>query len=117
MILKTNRIKRIFILFLPGIFLVCLNALSLAGNKQIVEETVQEMDELNKQAVQQIPDIPEKGRVDIKANITYEREKPVFDIYYKKITTEKDSEIKFNNNQQIKPSKKEETVKNDSKDI
>lgn len=115
MIAKRTDIKKIFIVFLLGIFLTCSFALSWAGNKKMVEETVQEMDDLNKQAVQQVPDLPKDGRVDIKADVRYEKKKPVFDIYYKR-TAEKDGEINFGNNEQKKPSQNEETIENDSKD-
>ena len=71
----------------------------------MIEETVQEMDELNMQAVQQIPDIPKDGRVEIKANIQYDKEKPVFDIYYKS-TTEKDAKLNFGNNKKELSQKK-----------
>lgn len=81
----------------------------------MVENTVQELDDLNKQAVQQIPDLPENGTVDMKAKVTYEKNKPVFDIYYKQ-TTEKDGAINFNNNRQKTPSQKEERLKNDPED-
>lgn len=107
--------KTIFIASLLGLFLTCSYALSLAGNKEMVEQTVQELDDLNKQAVQQIPDLPEDGSVDMKANVTYEKKKPVFDIYYKQ-TTEKDGAINFNNNRQKTPSQKEERLKNDQED-
>ncbi len=107
--------KTICIVFLTGLFLTCSYALSLAGNKEMVEETVQELDDLNKQAVQQIPDLPEDGSVDMKANVTYEKKKPVFDIYYKQ-TTEKEGKINFNNNGQKTPSQKEERLKNDQED-
>lgn len=81
----------------------------------MVEETVKEMDDLNKQAVQQVPDLPKDGQVDIKARVKYKKEKPVFDIYYKR-TSEKDGEINFGNEQQKEPSEKEDTSEHDSKD-
>ncbi len=67
-----------------------------AGNLEMVEESVKELDELNKKAVQQIPDLPENGTVDLKANVFYKDDSPVIDVYEKTITTEKDEEINFN---------------------
>ena len=69
---------------------------AIAGNLEMVEENVRELDELNKKAVQQIPDLPETGTVDLKANVFYQDESLVLDIYEKKITNEKDEEINFN---------------------
>ena len=88
---------------------------SWAGNKKMVEKTVEELDDLNKEAVKQIPDLPKDGKVDMKARVTYEKKKPVFDIYYKK-TGEKDGSINFNDKQEEMPSQKEETIKNDQQD-
>ena len=70
--------------------------LAFAGNLEMVEENVRELDELNKQAVQQIPDLPEAGTVDLKANVFYKDASPVLDVYEKTITIEKDEEINFN---------------------
>lgn len=67
-----------------------------AGNLEMVEESVKELDELNKKAVQQIPDLPETGTVDLKANVFYKDGSPVLDVYEKTITSERDEEINFN---------------------
>jgi len=85
------------------IVLVCLAVLVLwtfpavvaAGNREMIENEVNEMDSLNRQAVGSLPDLPDRGRVDLKADVRYEKGSPVFDIYYKKITSEKEGEIKF----------------------
>lgn len=84
-----------------------------AGNKQMVEKTVEEMDELNKQAVQQIPDLPESGKVNIKADVTYEKGEPVFDIYYKKITGEKEGTLDFGGSQDTNSTEKGMSEEND----
>lgn len=42
-----------------------------AGNEKIIEERTRELEDLNKQAVEQIPDIPEDGKIDIKADGVY----------------------------------------------
>lgn len=105
----------ISVFILLAVFIAGSYTFSWAGNKQMVEKTVEELDDLNKQAVQQIPDLPKDGTVDMKARVTYEKKKPVFDIYYKK-TTEKDESINFNDQQQKTPSQNEETIKNDQQD-
>lgn len=105
----------ISIFILLAVFVAGSYTFSWAGNKQMVEKTVEELDDLNKQAVQQIPDLPKDGTVDMKARVTYEKKKPVFDIYYKK-TAEKDGSINFNDQQQKTPSQNEETIKNDQQD-
>ena len=43
--------------------------LSWAGNKEIIEKRIVELDNLNKQAVRQIPNLPKSGRVRLKANV------------------------------------------------
>ena len=108
-------IRMVSIFILLAVFITGSYTFSWAGNKKMVEKTVEELDDLNKQAVQQIPDLPENGKVDMKARVKYEKKKPVFDIYYKK-TTEKDSTINFNDQQQKPPSQNEETIKNDQQD-
>ena len=40
-----------------------------AGNKEPVEERVQELDRLNKQIVRTIPDTPRYGQIDLKAKV------------------------------------------------
>ncbi len=89
---------------------------SAAGNKQMVEKSVKELDDLNREAVRQIPDLPEKGHVDMKADVSYEKEKPVFNLRYKKITTEKEGRIIFDNNQGIQSTGNEASEENDDKD-
>jgi len=66
-----------------------------AGNKEMVEKEVQDLDHLNKEALKNIPDIPEDGRIEIKADVTYEKDSPLFHIYEKNIISEKEENIKF----------------------
>ncbi len=105
----------ISVFIMLAVFVAGSYTLSWAGNKQMVEKTVEELDDLNKQAVKQIPDLPEDGKVDMKARVTYEKKKPVFDIYYKN-TGEKEGSLNFNGKQQKTPSQNEETIKNDQQD-
>ncbi len=55
-------IKVIFILTI-----VC--SLSWAGNEEIIEERIEELDSLNKEAIEQVPDIPENGKINLKATV------------------------------------------------
>lgn len=47
----------------------------------MVDERIQEMDDLNKQMVRQIPDLPRDGKVDVKAKVSSESGKINFEIY------------------------------------
>jgi hypothetical protein len=85
----------------------------LAGNKEMVEQNVQELDELNKQAVKQIPDLPRSGKVKMKADVTYEKDSPVFDIRYKEITGEKEGAINFGDNEDNESQRREKVKNND----
>jgi hypothetical protein len=102
------------ILLLGGV--LCCYSLSLAGNKQMVEQSVEELDELNKQAVRQIPDLPESGQVNMKADVTYEIDSPVFDIRYKEITGEKEGNLNFGENQDNETNEKGKVKNNDEQD-
>ena len=56
------------LLVLPCVFaLVIACSFSWAGNKEIVEEQIEELDDLNKEVVEQIPDIPENGKIKLKS--------------------------------------------------
>ncbi|KPJ97716.1 MAG: hypothetical protein AMK71_12795 [Nitrospira bacterium SG8_35_4] len=102
------------ILFLGGV-LYC-SSLSLAGNKQMVEQSVAELDELNRQAVRQIPDLPESGQVRIKADVTYEKDSPVFDIHYREVTGEKEGTLDFGGTKEEKSIEKGKVKNNDEQD-
>ena len=108
--------KILCLFLLSGFLLIIFSPCSAAGNKQMVEESVKELDDLNKEAVRQIPDLPDKGRVDMKADVTYEKEMPVFNLRYKKITTEKEGRIIFDNNQDMQSTGNEASEENDDKD-
>lgn len=47
----------------------------------MVDEKIQEMDDLNKQMVKQIPDLPKNGKVDAKARVSSESGKLNFEVY------------------------------------
>ncbi len=61
--------------------------LSLAGNGPMVEKNIGELDRINKQAVGQIPDLPENGAVDLKANVKMEGDKANVKILEKSVHT------------------------------
>ncbi len=80
---------------------------AMAGNLEMVEESVRELEELNQKAVQQIPDLPENGTVDLKAKVFYEDGIPVVDVYDQKVTPEKNEEIQFNRGYTVETEKGE----------
>lgn len=78
------------------IIIVCLILIfpvssSTAGNKDMVENRAQEMDDLNKQMVGQIPNLPKDGKVDAKARVTNEGGSIIFDIYQVKTAVKEES--------------------------
>ncbi len=83
----------ILLLATVGSFLVGSLFLTMAGNKEMVDESIQELDQLNKQAVQQLPDLPQDGQVNLKAGVTYKDGSPIFDIKEQHVTSEKTETI------------------------
>lgn len=73
------------------LFAVFSVALSTAGNKEMVDNRVQEMDDLNKQMVGQIPNLPKDGKVDAKARVTNEGGSIIFDVYQVKTVVKEES--------------------------
>jgi hypothetical protein len=73
------------------LFLIFSVASSTAGNKDMVENRTQEMDELNKQMVGQIPNLPKDGKVDAKARVTNEGGGIIFDVYQVKTVVKEES--------------------------
>lgn len=63
----TGRIFLSFIMLQCSFALCCLPA--FAGNKEMVEKRVQELDTLNKQVVQTIPELPKDGEIFLKARV------------------------------------------------
>lgn len=70
----------------------------------MVENRTQEMDDLNKQMVGQIPDLPKDGKVDAKARVTNEGGKIIFDVYHVKSTVKEES-LNFGGEKQEKQTK------------
>lgn len=79
--------SRIGICILSACFLVFFFSTIYAGNKEMVEERIQEMDDVNKQMVKQIPGLPKDGKIDAKAKVTSESGKIDFEIYQVKSVT------------------------------
>jgi len=63
------------------LLIVSFISTSYAGNKDMVDERIQEMDDLNKQMVKQIPGLPRDGKVDAKAKVSSESGKINFEVY------------------------------------
>ena len=71
---------------IAGVSLFVSVSVALAGNKEMVEKSVSELDSLNREVVQQIPELPRDGHIRIKAGITQTGIKRGIDITYKEIT-------------------------------
>lgn len=56
-----------------------------AGNKEMVEKSVRELDKLNQEAILEIPDLPKDGTVNYKAVVTEEQGQRKYDFIYKEI--------------------------------
>jgi len=103
--------KLMFLLLAAGSMLGMFGYPAVAGNMEMVEETVRELDELNKEVVRQIPDLPESGIVDLKAKVFFRDGSPLLDTYKKTITTEKVQEIQFNQENTIPSGKGDKNKK------
>jgi hypothetical protein len=91
---------------------ICFASSIWAGNKAMVEQNTKELDEINKQAVGQLSDLPKNGTVKIKANAKYKEGVIQFDVYDKKIISDtEEKEIKLESSSDLNAgSVKEETV-------
>ena len=69
-----------------GVSLFVSVSVALAGNKEMVEKAVSELDSLNREVMQQIPELPRDGHIRIKAGITQPGIKRRIDIIYMEIT-------------------------------
>ena len=72
-------------------------SLAWAGNKAMVEQRTKELDEINKQAVGQLSDLPKDGTVEIKAKASYSEGTLQFDVYDKKVSGVEEKEIQLDN--------------------
>lgn len=97
-------IKAVFCILCSAFSSVLFCSAAPAGNRELVEDRVQELDELNKQAVRQVPDMPKDGRIEIKAKAIPQKEGFTFEIYEKKITPAtpvKEETINFGGNEKM----------------
>jgi hypothetical protein len=49
--------------------LVITCSLTWAGNEEVIEERIEELDALNKEVIKQVPGVPENGKINLKAGI------------------------------------------------
>ncbi len=56
-----------------------------AGNKKMVNKTIEELDQVNKEAVGKIDDLPPSGKVNLKAKVSNREGKRVIEIVDKKV--------------------------------
>lgn len=57
-----------------------------AGNSEMVEKSVAELEQLNREALRQIPDIPKQGKIAYKAKVKTQKGKQVVTVEEKTIT-------------------------------
>lgn len=67
------------------LFLVLLAPACWAGNNEMVNKKVEELDKINKEALSQINDIPSQGKIDFKANVSVRDGKQLIEIIEKNI--------------------------------
>ena len=67
----------------------------------MVEDAVKELDEINKEAIQQIPELPPSGKVELETNVLFQNGLPIFDFTSTHVTSEKSQEIHFTEGNQI----------------
>lgn len=73
----------------------------LAGNREMIEENVRELDELNRDVIRQIPELPLRGVVEVDANVSYQKGVPIFEFTSRRIIPEKNEEVHFTEGQKI----------------
>jgi len=61
----------------------------------MVEKRIQELDQLNKQIVRQLPELPKDGFIDLKAKVYKINGQLKFEIYEKKVVPYKQKSIDF----------------------
>ena len=81
-----NKLILLTLALAAGVSLFVSVSVALAGNKEMVEKSVNELDSLNREVMQQIPELPRDGHIRVKAGITQTGIKRKIDIIYKEIT-------------------------------
>jgi len=74
---------------------------SWAGNAEIIEKKVEQMDQLNKNIVAKIPKLPKKGHVAVNATIGYTKRSITYKKYNAETSQIKEGTIHLDNNQKI----------------
>lgn len=103
-------------LAVAGAFLAA--GLCQAGNKEMVEQRVQELDDLNRQVVGQIKELPSDGQVDLKAHVIVQDGTPSVEILEKRVVETKgakDAPIEFKKGN-VTPSSAGEATSKESPD-
>ena len=89
--------KKYFYLILSATVLICnINRWVYAGNLEMVEKQVEKLDQLNKEIVGSIPELPRKGSVRIKAKVYPYDHTIKYDILEKGVITLPDEEDRDN---------------------
>jgi hypothetical protein len=66
----------------------------LAGNEPMIERNIQELDQINRQAVGGIEGLPKNGTVELKANVKMDGDKAVVEIVEKKIEPGPEADVR-----------------------
>ncbi len=93
------------LLVMPCILALAVTCpLSWAGNEDIIEERIEELDALNKEVIEQVPGVPENGKINLKAGIIQKEGTVDFTILQKEIDAieTKNSTIRLGSYQQEK---------------
>ncbi len=87
-------------------------SLSWAGNEEIIEERIEELDTLNKEVMDQVPDIPENGKINLKATVIQKDGTVDLSILQKEIdiVETKNSTIRLGSYQQKNTEKEKEDI-------
>jgi hypothetical protein len=81
-----KRPRAAFFCLLVLILIVHWPVIVSGGNKELVDKRVQEMDELNRQAVGQLPEIPQNGQIELETDVQYRNGSVLFNVYRQKTT-------------------------------
>jgi len=81
--------KFLYILYAGIIILIC--SWALAGNQEMIKKRTEELDQLNKEIIGQIPDLPKDAKISIKARVRPHAEGYSFDIDEKRISPIKEN--------------------------
>ena len=83
---RTPIMKCKFLYILYAVIIVSVWSWALAGNQEMIENRTEELDQLNKEIIEQIPDLPKDAKISIKARVKPHADGFCFDIDKKKIS-------------------------------